>query len=186
MQIGSAHDPFLRAVNYVDRSSILGRKKKKWRNRVELSDSRRRRRRRWQRSYPILFNNGTLFSLPVIGARLKQVKIIFRSGLIVFNYRFRKKKERKRKTQVGRGEGFYVVATSRARNNPLKYFSTSRVRRCFRVIHVFLSFFLSFFIINELLYLFVTYMFRGNRFLFFSSNFKFQRFFSSFYQKNLG
>lgn len=104
----------------------------------------------------------------------------------MFNYRFRKKKKRKRKTQVGRGEGFYVVATSRARNNPLKYFSTSRVRRCFRVIHVFLSFFLSFFIINELLYLFVTYMFRGNRFLFFSSNFKFQRFFSSFYQKNLG
>lgn len=145
MQIGSAHDPFLRAVNYVDRSSILGRKKKKWRNRVELSDSRRRRRRRrWQRSYPILFNNRTLFSLPVIGARLKQVKIIFRSGLIVFNYRFRKKKREKKKNASGEGRRVLCRRDIESEKQSIKIFLDFSSSTMFQS-HPRFSFFFSFF-----------------------------------------
>lgn len=177
-----------RLITPIDRQSVNpGKKKKKWRNRVELSDSRRRRhrRRRWQRSYPILFNNGTLFSLPVIGARLKQVKIIFRSGLIAFNYRFRKKKKKK-KNASGEGRRVLCRRDTESEKQSIKIFLDSEFDDVSESSTFFFLFFFLFLLLMNYYICLLHICFEEIVFYFSRRISNFNDFFHRFYQKNLG
>lgn len=140
--------PFLRAklITLIDRQSVNpakteGGKKRlnepfhSWRRRKEETANRNRT----LVSHPLKQRfHGTLFSYLVIGARLKQVKIIFRSGLNrVLTIDFEKGGKKKRKTQSREEKRVDVVATSRA-NNPLKYSISTPCLTMFLFLSLFL------------------------------------------------
>lgn len=117
MQIGSAHGSVPQSeVNYADRSPICqpcenGGGEKKIERAIPFLARRKEEtanRNRTLVSHPLKQRfHGTLFSYLVIGARLKQVKIIFRSGLNrVLTIDFEKGgKKKKEKRKVGRKKG---------------------------------------------------------------------------------